>query len=612
LLLSRIFWLLLFLCCHDYRHDDDHAGASLLFSSASALILKKPLSFHSKTTLLQRSSSVSGTTYSSSMLATSLPSSSSLLFSLSFSDKEDEDVQTIDASSSLPAPPPLSGLRVAIVGGGPSGLLLAHRLLQSGATVNLYEKRPRPTTMTPPSPPEQKIEPLNIESSSSLSPLRAYALGIGIRGRTAIQSVDQGQLWQAVTDVGYASERFILHVGPFAIRLRDESDSIIIVNGNDSSCAENAVEPSLLLFQSDLCRVLADELERRWASAGGGGEDDTSSGIGSAGRLNIMWNCAVQSIDLRSKRLVTETNSNGDKVDYFDLLVGCDGVNSVVRRAMKDSFPKGFETRQELIPGLLKVVKLDTMPPFLDPAAVQLLFPKSGAVTAFVEPTANGTCCVLFAGRNGTDVLLSSDNATCVVEELKMRFPKLIGADLQAAAEQMVQNKNPSQASLVTCNTYHCGSAAVLVGDAAHATGSVSGQGVNSALVDAAVLADCLTLLYDRGHKHESLGRALLAFSQRAVPEGKALYDLSFGPQTSTLKKLQLAFSSARDSIFKGRFGIGEKPLQTMLTTSLRSFSDIRRQRDRFYEEKFMDEASWNATLANLDTKLKNEERLSS
>ena len=61
---------------------------------------------------------------------------------------------------------PLEGLCVAVVGGGPSGLLLTHRLLQSGASqVSLFEGRTRLSR--------------NLGS-------RAYAMGSGIRGRTAV------------------------------------------------------------------------------------------------------------------------------------------------------------------------------------------------------------------------------------------------------------------------------------------------------------------------------------------------------------------------------------------------------------------------------------------
>ena len=99
-----------------------------------------------------------------------------------------------------------------------------------------------------------------------------------------------------------------------------------------------------------------------------------------------------------------------------------------------------------------------------------------------------------------------------------------------------------------------------------------------------------------------SLSRALLTYSQRAVPEGKALYDLSFGPTpTTTWGKVRLAVASARDTIFQGRWGIGKMPIQTQLTTSLRSFADIRRDRDPYYEQSFPDQDDWDATLAALD-----------
>ena len=457
----------------------------------------------------------------------------------------------------------LQDLRVSIVGGGPSGLLVAHRLLKEGARVSLYERRPRPGNLT-------------LES-------RAYALGVGIRGRTAIQSVDL-ELWKAIQARGYASERFILHIGPFSIRLRDEQDGKANTNMNQGV----PVEPSLLLYQSDLCGALTDELERRWSDSG---------------RFRMYFDCGVSSLNLQKKSLTTD--GINPVAEPFDLVVGCDGVNSIVRKQMAADW-SDFDTAQELLPGVFKVVQLPTIPPLLDPTAVQLLFPKSGSITAFVEPTANGRCCVLFAGNNATDMVFSGEDQEAMAEELEKRFPLLVGADLSSMALQLQSQGKASQASVVTCNTYHFGSVAVLTGDAAHATGGVSGQGVNSALQDAAALANCLVKLYNPGNKDESLRSALLSYSQVAVPEGKALYDLSFGPKPSSVwGKLRYAAKSARDVLFKGKWGIGELPLQTLLTTSLRSFADIRRDRNMYYNISFPSPTDWNQSLAELDSRVK-------
>lgn len=130
----------------------------------------------------------------------------------------------------------------------------------------------------------------------------------------------------------------------------------------------------------------------------------------------------------------------------------------------------------------------------------------------------------------------------------------------------------------------------------------VSGQGCNSALVDAAVLADCLIQYYrptdmskdaipttKRAMLHESVS----SYSLKAVPEGRALYDLSFGNDGKTLpifRNIRATLSNAADAIFGGRFGIGRKPLQTLLASSSSSFVDIRRDREKYFVEEFPDD----------------------
>ena len=442
---------------------------------------------------------------------------------------------------------PLESLTVAIVGGGPSGLLLAHRLVEAGAQVNLFESRPEPT---------------------SVQAGKAYALGVGRRGRTAIQSAQD--VWPAVQKVGFASERFRLHISPkLSLKLRD-------ANPNQ--------EPSLLLFQNDLCAAMLQELKNKFDEK----------------QLKLHFQSSVEELDLRGQSLRTDTN----QLTSFDLVVGCDGVNSVVRKTIADHWAD-FKFERNVLKGHFKTIQLEEMPPKLDPTAVALLFPNNSSfpTTAFVEPTGNGGACVLLAGANITDPLLTTTTDVSTLETiLAERYPLLQGADLELAAQQLLAIPQASQASSVQCNTYHCGHVAVLCGDAAHATGGVSGQGVNSALVDSAVLADILCEKYQALNKQGSIQAALLEYSERQVPEGHALYELSFPPPLKGRAKIFSTLRRVRDFIWKGRWGIGRAPLQTILTTSLDSFADIRRQRQADYgDQEFQDYASWKKKINALD-----------
>ena len=426
---------------------------------------------------------------------------------------------------------------VAIVGGGPSGLLLAHRLLGQGSKVTIFESRSDPR--------------VNAKEG------RAYALGIGRRGRTAIRSVDNS-LWDAVKARGFECERFILYIGGFPIKLRDGD------GGND-------VEPSALMYQSDLCSALLDELDRRHKSD----------------KLSITFNAKISNCDLNKKTLTT---SPGSMQGPYDLIIGCDGVNSIVREAIASSLPSFTQTKTSL-PGNFKVCRLDEPLKKIDPTSVCLVLPKSGSTTAFVEPTAYGPC-ILFASRKEDDPILFPTSIDESAKLLEQSFPLFEGADFVTMAKQLFNQKSGS-ASSVVCNTYHFGDSAVLVGDAAHATGGVSGQGVNSALYDSMMLANCL-------QQEKSIKAALLSYSKQQVPEGLALYDLSFGPKPTGFLGLKYRIKGVIDSLFRGRFGIGNLPLQTLLTTTLIPFAQIRRQKNKYYDKDFPTQVEFEKMIDNI------------
>ena len=148
--------------------------------------------------------------------------------------------------------------------------------------------------------------------------------------------------------------------------------------------------------------------------------------------------------------------------------------------------------------------------------------------------------------------------------------------------------------------------------ESAHATGGVSGQGCNSALIDAAVLVDCLNECYQptsnddeniAATKKALLHQSLQSYSNKQVQEGLALYDLSFGNDGKTLpifRNIRAMLSNVLDTIFGGRFGVGKKPLQTLLASSLDSFTDIRRDRQKYYVEEFPTDEEFNRQLGSV------------
>mmetsp|Transcript_1422 Transcript_1422/g.3115 ORF Transcript_1422/g.3115 Transcript_1422/m.3115 type:complete len:498 (-) Transcript_1422:217-1710(-) len=424
----------------------------------------------------------------------------------------------------------LDGLKVAIAGAGPSGLLLAHKLLEEGATVEIIESRSDPRA------PEAGMEG------------RAYALGLGIRGRTAIRTVSD--LWDAVKPAGFGSEKFKLHTPLGIVDLRKPGDS-------------NGLEPSLLIYQTDLCGAILNELDARH---------------GKSGRLTTKFMHAVESVNtVKGEVKVKPRDGDAKTLADFDLIAGCDGVNSRVRAGIAEAC-QSFTVERNELPGLLKVLRLESMPAELEDDAVHAI-PGKGGSTAFVEPTAKGVCVLVnwrdVAPKEGEESERTFSDISDSIEVrdvLCERFPLLkdrVMVEPKACEEFVAQQ--PSRAATVRCNTYHHGKAALL-GDAAHSTGGASGQGCNSALQDSVELVEKLK------EAGGDVPQALAAYSLARVPEGHALLDLSVGPSSGFGRAL-LGLKNFLD----GTGLTGGKQLQTELTQTLRPFSEIRRDLDLFF-----------------------------
>jgi len=515
-------------------------------------------------------------------------------------------------------------IEAAIAGAGPSGLLLAHYLLSQNQQQQQQQQQSKvikyKVTLF-----ESRSDP-RLLSNNSLDE-RAYALGIGIRGRSAIQNVATS-LWETVKQRGFLSDKFQMYFNPTTkITLRDDQK-----DNQWKSESDRIQEPSLLIYQTDLCSALLDELYQKYP------KDD----------FEIYFNSKIATVNLKQSYVTLQQKDisvdQAMTLGPYDIICGCDGVNSKVRDAMVEASQGLIQVEKRGLPGIYKVARMDHMPPTLEPNAVALIMPSSSpslsddksskppSTTLFVEPVIKGGACVLFAGRDNTDPLLGlkrqeerfldSDTAPLVLDVLQ-RFPLLnttsTKVDIPSVVTQLL-SQNPSSASSIWCNIYSFLDKAVLCGDAAHCTGGVSGQGVNSALVDTMVLAQCLqkrisTLSqYNIEGKRSAINQALLDYSMRQVPEGHALYEMSVGalPLTEsvsvsqideivlTFKKIFRGINTALDTVFGGRFGIGQQPIQTRFTTSMESFASIRRGRELYFDQSFKSDEYYQKELKDL------------
>jgi 2-polyprenyl-6-methoxyphenol hydroxylase-like FAD-dependent oxidoreductase len=229
-------------------------------------------------------------------------------------------------------------------------------------------------------------------------------------------------------------------------------------------------------------------------------------------------------VDYDKKRVfVRDETSDKDMFLDYDLIIGCDGIRSVVRNAIA-STNRNFEFSITDTFGRGKSVHVDCPPEVKDgtffflreaiPHMMSFTLPETGRKL-------NVNLGYALNREDDIDPVLKSDDVNAISAYFKKHF-HAFNMDCDDAAEQWVA-QNWNTISQVHCNIYHDSKRMILLmGDAAHATSPQIGQGMNTALADAAAFDGMLD-----SHK-DNLSAALETFSKERVKEGNALTDLSF------------------------------------------------------------------------------------
>lgn len=312
--------------------------------------------------------------------------------------------------------------RVLVVGTGPAGLLASHCLLSRASKqydINIIESRE---------------DPRKVEAGP-----RAYSLGLNIRGQTAVEYFDEPSrstgLWDEIMSKGVATDSFFLHIFGRKFQIRKPAAK------TDTDVKSTNPPPTILLARNKLSEAMLDVIERVY---------------GQSGKLKIEFNSRLQSVNLEKRTAVVD-----GKEREYDLLIGADGVQSVVRQAVATSSTDNpssdgsFETEEVVLPGKFKVFQ-QKMPDLLESDAIHAIENgKKGGYGLFLIPAPDNNTCVLLNWKGAIDPLPIWTNVT--VEDIQLHIEAnypMFGKPTPEAIS-LLQQQEPSVSRTVRCNRYH-------------------------------------------------------------------------------------------------------------------------------------------------------------
>lgn len=319
-------------------------------------------------------------------------------------------------------------MHALIIGGGVAGTTTAMALKKAGITSAVYEAHP-----------------------DGLSERGAF-LSLFANGMDALRAIDTHQL---VSERSFAVARLEFATGT-GKRLRDAR--------LDQDRFGRLAAPRTLR-RAELCRVLTDEARRRGIRVEAG------------------------------KRLVTAVRTSADRVVATfddgteaegDLLVGADGIHSVVRRLIDPAAPRPSYTGEDVVCGYASKA-----PATASPDTMCMMY---GKRSFFAYVTTPGGDTWWFINTPGSTSAPDKPGAI-TPEQWKRRALNRVSGDIRPATELIRSTAD----DVVGISVYDISSTPVwhrdhmlVIGDAAHAAAPNAGHGAAMALEDSVVLAKCL------------------------------------------------------------------------------------------------------------------------
>jgi kynurenine 3-monooxygenase len=428
---------------------------------------------------------------------------------------------------------------VVVVGAGPAGLLVTLLLLQRNEKLEQESSSLRyHVTLV-----DGRQDFGLLDPETDLKKFRSWMLGLASHGLTALREIPE--LYNDyVTHVGVRLEAVALHFGAKEIK---------VAAGSEGDDTEGYIVDRNFIVAA-LARFLRDKYQ-------------------DSPYLTTHYKHQLLYVDHEHDRvLVRNTTSSIDSESYlpYDLLMGCDGLRSVVREALVKMRPD-FEMDIGDIFQEFKAVHVKC-PENVDPKCMHILPHCFSYMTGIGLPETGGVINISIGGpRHTFDKIakeLKSSDPEVVAEFMEKNFKPFRLDDYMDFAKQWV-NQKWNRTGMVHCNIYHSGDSVCIMGDAAHATSPSIGMGMNQALRDAQTFCQLLE------QNKDDLATTLEAFSNARVKEGNSLTDLAMhlyclDDNCQLLETIHTVLRGALSSI-----GLATKHPQQMIGLNQYMLSDV-------------------------------------
>jgi 2-polyprenyl-6-methoxyphenol hydroxylase-like FAD-dependent oxidoreductase len=320
------------------------------------------------------------------------------------------------------------GGRIAIVGGGPAGLVAAIALARRGISTTVFERDAHP------------------DLAPRFNPDRSYTIDITGHGLRALRHID-------------ATSYFDARLMPF--RGLQYQDQVI----------EDWTEPGWTGSRGDILRALMTQVTDQY--------DDF---------VDIQFGSKVTAVDVHTGTVTVTPPGSEPVARSFRLIIGADGAGSSVRRAMEQQM-SAFTVETTSLPNYLTMIELDRLSDQLDPTYLQALatrpFCMAGAIKGDEDSDGPRWFCAI-----GTNQALSFQDADSARSYLRNACPRVLDLASPKAITEFAHRTCYHIGQKLLCSELHAG-AAVLIGDAAGPFPPI-GQGVNAAMEAAMVLSESI------------------------------------------------------------------------------------------------------------------------